>query len=142
MPRTMPAHAAIKMQKGMASQNVRWPSPNGPSEVRTAIDFAGDNVILASNADGTQLYIIGGNQNIDGLLDKTDDGSKDFLDLGPLAKIIYRARKDFDRFEEIDYVHRMGDGGHAKPRVFYDRLDHQLYIAGGEYKVKRGGIVN
>ncbi len=111
-------------------------------EIRTAIDFAADNVILAANADGTQLYLIGGNQNIDALLKKTADDSKDFLDLGELSKIIYRTRKDFDRFEEIDYVHKMGENGHEKPSVMYDRLNHQLYIAGGEYQVKREGIVH
>jgi hypothetical protein len=111
-------------------------------EIRTAIDFAADNVILASNADGTQLYLIGGNQNIDALLKKTADDSKDFLDLGALAKIIYRTRKDFDRFDEIDYVHAMGEGGHERPTVMYDKLNHQLYIAGGEYQVKREGIVH
>jgi hypothetical protein len=107
------------------------------------IDFAADNVILASNAEGTQLYLVGGNQDVRGLFDKTQlDATKDLVVLGLIKKITYRARKDFDRFEEIDYVHTMGEGGHEKPTLIFDQLNQTLAIAGGEYEVKREGIVH
>lgn len=111
-------------------------------EIRTAIDFAADDIILAANAEGTQLYLIGGNQNIDGLIPKVADDSKDFVNLGELKKVVYRTRKDFDRYEEIDYGHPMGEGGYERPVVMYDKLNHQLYVAGGEYKIKHEGITH
>lgn len=106
------------------------------------VDFSTDDVILAMNASGTQLYAIGGNQDMTPLLGKVADATKDFIDLGRVGKVIYRARKDFDKFEEIDYVHKMGEGGKEKPRLFYDKLSKQLSFAGGEYRVKHEGIIH
>lgn len=113
-------------------------------DLARVIEFPEDETVplLATNATGTQLYVIGGDQNLNDLLDEVTDKSKDYLDFGRIGKVIYRARKDFDQFEEIDYVHPMGEGKKEKPRLIYDKLNRQIYVVGGEYQVKREGIVH
>jgi hypothetical protein len=112
-------------------------------DLNLVIDFEGDKVLLAASPNGKQMYVIGGNQDIHALLGKLADDEKDFLDLGEVGAVVYRTRKDFDKFEEIDYKHKMGEGGHEKPRLMYDKLNKQLYFVGGEYDASRHeGIVH
>jgi hypothetical protein len=102
-----------------------------------------DKVILASDPQGNQLYFLGGNQDVTGILPKHHvDGHKDFIDLGECDHIIYTTDKDFDNFEEKDYQHEFGEETGERPRLMFDRLNQQLYLIGGAYEVKREGIVN
>jgi hypothetical protein len=100
-----------------------------------------DKVILASDPQGNQLYFLGGNQDVTGILPK-GSASKDFIDLGECDHIIYTTDKDFDNFEEKDYQHEFGEDTGERPRLIFDRLNQQLYLIGGAYEVKREGIVN
>jgi hypothetical protein len=102
-----------------------------------------DKVILASDPQGNQLYFLGGNQDVTGILPKRGvDGNKDFIDLGECDHIIYTADKDFDNFDPKDYQHEFGEETGERPRLMFDRLNQQLYLIGGAYEVKREGIVN
>lgn len=104
---------------------------------------AGRRPILASNAEGTQLYIIGGDQDLEGSLSKLgSDPTKDFADLGALGLIEYDTEKHFDDFRPTIYWHRTGEDGGELPRVMYDKRNRRLVIVGGEYRVKPEGIVN
>jgi hypothetical protein len=119
-------------------------SPNGE---KVNVEFPqSDNVLLASNAndsgDGNQLYAIGGNQDMSGILKRIPGGDKDFVDLGELLTIGYFTRKDFDHFEPTIYTHKLGEDGGARPQLMYDALNAQLYFVGGEYTIKRPGIEN
>jgi len=100
-----------------------------------------DKVILASDPQGNQLYFLGGNQDVTGILPKRLS-DKDFIDLGECDHIIYTTDKDFDNFEEKDYQHEFGEDTGERPRLIFDRLNQQLYLIGGAYEVKREGIVN
>lgn len=102
-----------------------------------------DKVIVASDPAGNQLYFLGGNQDVTGILPKRGvQGNKDFIDMGECDVIIYTADKDFDNFEEKDYQHEFGEETEERPRLMFDRLNQQLYLIGGAYEVKREGIVN
>lgn len=99
------------------------------------INFSDDHVTLASSPDGRQLYAIGGNQNLNGCLDKFEgiDPEKDFIDLGEMAFVVYEARKIHDDFEPVEYVHKFGGKGRTRPGWFYDRLKKAIFFIGGEY---------
>ncbi|MCU1284475.1 MAG: hypothetical protein JWO13_825 [Acidobacteriales bacterium] len=101
-----------------------------------------DKVILASNPKGDQLYIIGGDQNVDSLLKPGEAKSDKLVDLGELTNIEYFTRKKFDSFQPVTYVHELGEETGVRPRLKYDPINKQLHIAGGAYKVKPEGIVN
>ena len=101
----------------------------------------GHGVRLACTPDGQQLYIVGGDQELDlealGLLDRAN------VEVGELARVVYDTRKGFHNFERTHYVHDMGEGrGGRRPTLGYDALNHQLFIVGGTYSVRPEGITN
>ncbi len=107
------------------------------------IDFEGDKVKLASSANGKQLYAIGGNQNLNGSLDRfTDDDSKDLFDLGEAVEVQYFARKAVGDFQPVSYFHKFGEEGGQVPRLGYDKLRKEIFFIGGEYHVAPEGITN
>jgi len=107
---------------------------------------------LCSNEEGTQLYIEGGDQELDLSSIKMDGDRwvKDRMVVGEFAppegkrkyNITYRARKDFDGFEEIDYQHWLGEPSKdlrkpAAPFLEYEPRNHKLYITGGQYIIEK-----
>jgi hypothetical protein len=104
-------------------------------ETLNNLDFAGENVKLASAPNGRQLYLIGGNQDMDPELDGFEgvDPEKDLIDLGEVGFVVYEARKKHAGFEPIEYVHELGEETGELPRLMYDRLKHELFFVGGEY---------
>lgn len=97
---------------------------------------------LASSPDGTQLYLIGGNQDLSHCLSKFDvDTSKDFIDLGEIPFVVYSARKG-PSFADAEWVHSFGEEGGESPSAMYDKLSKKLYFIGGTYRVEQPGIVN
>lgn len=102
-------------------------------------NFAGTEV--ACTPDGENLYLIRGDMTID--LDALDiDSEKDYIELGPCTYISYHTRKGFHDFAPIDYWHRFGEEDGILPVLMYDSINHVLWFAGGNYKVKPEGIVN
>ena len=102
------------------------------------LEFDGDGVKLAMSPNGRQLYLIGGDQDLDrGLGDFTDDESKDLFDLGTALEVEYVARKTHSNYEPIAWYHKFGEekDGSELPRLFYDRLKREIFFAGGEYFV-------
>lgn len=98
---------------------------------------------LCSNEDGTQLFIVGGNQNINlNALGFPKAGQKEQMILGLADEITYRTRKKFDQFKTIDYFHGLGEDSGVKPYLAYKPRDKKLLIFGGRYKVKPEGIVD
>lgn len=117
-----------------------WIQPPDKAQAKLNLDETG--VKLASNADGTQLYLVGGNQRLDHCLKKfTDDGDKDFIDLGEALRVTYMARKA-PSFEKTDWVHDFGEESNLRPRVVYDQLNHRILFAGGTYTVEAPGIID
>jgi hypothetical protein len=91
--------------------------------------------------DGQNIYFVGGDQKIN-LGDLDIGGEKDFIELGPCVYICYHTTKDFHDFAPIDYFHEFGEEDGIKPMLAYDRLNQKLFLMGGNYNVKREGIVN
>lgn len=91
--------------------------------------------------DGENIYFVGGDQRID--LDMCEiGGDKDMVELGPCVYICYHTTKDFHDFAPIDYYHEFGEENGIQPMLAYDRLNRKLFLMGGDYRVKREGIVN
>lgn len=102
-----------------------------------------DAVKVASAPGGKQLYLLGGNQNIDAQLGSFgSDPAKDFVELGAAVQITYRARKSMDDFKLVDYWHKLGEETGEPPYAFYDRLKRRIFLAGGRYRVEAPGIIN
>ena len=102
-----------------------------------------DAVKVASAPGGKQLYLLGGNQNIDAQLGSFgSDPAKDFVELGAAVQITYRARKSMDDFTLVDYWHKLGEETGEPPYAFYDRLKRRIFLAGGRYRVEAPGIIN
>jgi hypothetical protein len=99
------------------------------------------NCKVVCTPDGENIYFVGGDQKIDlGNLDI--GGDKDMVELGPCVYICYHTTKDFHDFTPIDYFHEFGEEDGIQPMLAYDRLNQKLFLMGGNYQVKREGIVN
>lgn len=91
--------------------------------------------------DGNNIYFVGGDQRIDfEALGISSD--KDTIELGPCTYIAYFTTKGFHDFAPTKYWHRFGEEDGIFPRLGYDRLNKRLFLIGGNYQVKREGIVN
>jgi hypothetical protein len=109
-------------------------------------DFTGRGVKLASNAQGTQLYFVSGNQKVSkGELSHVGaDNSKELVDLGEATLIAYRARKAHVDGIASNYEHKFGEETGVRPRLMYDCRGPQprLFLSGGEYRIEAAGIIN
>lgn len=115
-------------------------TPGGP---RAKLDFSRDGVKLASNPEGTQLYLIDGNQDLNGSLSEFgSDTSKDFVDLGEALTITYQARKAHNNFNLASWRHKFGEEGGDRPFAFFDKLRKRIFLVGGTYKIEAPGIIN
>ena len=103
-------------------------------------DSVGPNTtLLSSNEDGTQLYLVGGDQSLDlDDLDITGDcATKELVTIGDVVKIYYETQKDFDKFEDIQYHHELGEETGELPILAYDRLNQRLLFVGGAYHIEK-----
>lgn len=113
--------------------------------------------LLAANERFTQLYFQGGSQELD--LKSMKIPERDSVVVGEAWLICYNARKSFDDFKDLDYVHGFGsEEAHPRlskkddlwedaeppedlfgtgdlPTVRYDNLNAKLYLDGGVYKI-------
>lgn len=110
------------------------------------LELTGQGIKLASNAKGTQLYCVGGDQRISrGQLTQLGvDNSKELIDLGEANYVAYRTRKSLAGGHLASYEHTLGEETGIGPRLMYDRrgAEPRLLFAGGEYHVEAAGIVN
>jgi hypothetical protein len=99
---------------------------------------------LCSSEDGRQLYIEGGDQEIDLKALKMDGEKwlKDSMVIGVLYEVTYRTAKGFHKFKTTDYFHKLGEESGVQPFVLYDPRNALLSISGGQYHTKDIGIVN
>lgn len=108
------------------------------------IEFDTHRPMLASSPDGKQLYIMGGDQQLD--LEQLEmDGPewlKDLMVIGILTQVTYETQKAFHQFQLIDYYHDLGEESGVQPLLVYDTLNRRLSVVGGQYEVKFEGIVN
>jgi len=101
--------------------------------------FKGTKVLCT--VDGENLYFCKGDQSVDfQALDIAAD--KDMIELGPCTYICYFTTKGFHDFVPTKYWHEFGEENEILPTLCYDRLNKRLFLMGGDYRVKRQGIVN
>lgn len=112
-----------------------------------------DRPLLTTSEDGTQLFIKGGDQdvNLKALQMDGKDWVKDRMILGRFAEpqgkrkfnISYLCEKDFDDFELIEYQHDLGEPpeGERKrrepPSLEFEPRNQLLYVTGGQYRIKK-----
>jgi hypothetical protein len=115
-----------------------------PDRNHVKVGFKDDGVRLASTAEGTQLVLIGGNQDISRTLGMfgAEDTTKDLLDLGDLKQIVYDAAKWQTDFTPQEWKHDLGEESGIRPRVLFNQLKKRIFFAGGTYRVERPGIVD
>jgi hypothetical protein len=119
--------------------SLRLVSPSGEQ----SIEWPTDRPKLASNAEGTQLYIIGGDQDLSSDLARFgSDISKDLVELGEVSNVVYVARKAQSNFSEVEWDHEFGEEGGEPPIAFFDKLKRRIFLVGGTYRVEEPGIVN
>ena len=104
----------------------------------------GDVVMLTVEESGTQLYAVGGDQElpIDQLMDQFGMVKNDIRDnmlIGTILMATYRTRKSFEKQgkEDIDFFHAIGSEGSrgVYPVLIYHPRDESIEIAGGRYYV-------
>lgn len=119
--------------------------PDGMSKWGS-LDLQGKGVVLSSNASGTQLFCVGGNQTMTPaqLSMLGADVSKEVIDLGEARYVAYRTRKGFVGGKMASYEHALGEETRVFPRLLYDRRASKprLTFAGGEYRIEAPGIIN
>lgn len=104
----------------------------------------GDVVMLTVEESGTQLYAVGGDQELplDQLIEQFGMVKNDIRDnmlIGTILMCTYRTRKSFEKQgrEEIDFFHAIGKEGSrgVYPVLIYHPRDQSIEIAGGRYYV-------
>lgn len=108
----------------------------------SVLSFDGKGFLLTSNPAGTQLYIVGAPASFTSDDLGEFDTTKDLIDLGPVKYIVYRTEKGFDKFKSYEYKHKLGEESGDRPTLIYDRRNHRLLLAGGNYEVRPEGIVD
>ena len=122
------------------------------SEEVTPIEFdEEDNIIVASNPNGTALYLIGEADLDDEDLEEMglgeDEISKDLVEIGHIHAISYFADKhhlEGPKYQEkgASYRHEFGEEGGTLPTLYLNKLSNELSILGGSYKIEEEGIKN
>ncbi len=129
--------------------------PTGPKKLQRSVTIQAPDsgtdplkklrkqVRLTASEDCKQLYFTGGDQAID--LKKLGFKAADIHDsvlIGKVKEITYRTKKDFDKFKTLDYYHGLGEVTKVLPVLTYNPRDRRMYLSGGQYQIKREGIVN
>ena len=106
----------------------------------------GHDTRLGSNEDGTQLFLVGGDQAVDlaaipwlrrdGAGGNGGNGAgKEKVLIGPVASITYYADKAHLDSGPGSYQHTFGEDGGEPPVLVYDTRNEELELVGGSYRV-------
>lgn len=68
---------------------------------------------------------------------KVHPDSKNRDDKDRFHNIAYHTRKDFDKFEPIDYQHDLGEETGVRPFLEFDPRNKKLYVSGGQYFIEQ-----
>ena len=102
-----------------------------------------ERIVVAANEDGTQLFFVGGDQSLDlKSLGMTKADIRDNMLIGVLRGIVYQTRKGFDEFELTNYTHKLGEETGMQPVLIYHPRSETMEVSGGQYRLKRPGIIN
>ena len=109
------------------------------------INFKHDRPALVSATNARQLYLVGGDQDISAALAVfgARDRGDGTLELGELRRLDYKQRKEHVPDPDVDeWRHELGEENGIRPVLVFDSSNKKLLIEGGDYEVRREGIVN
>jgi len=106
------------------------------------IDTEGRGVVLAASPSGGQLYLMGGDQEVDPEDFGIEETGKDKVLLGAVDEITYLTAKALDDFELHDYFHELGEESGERPLLVYDRLNRMLELVDGHYSTRAEGLID
>ena len=109
-----------------------------------------NEIWVSCDAEGKQIYFVGGDQNLDNILDQleTKDSFKQtFIVLGFCHFITYFTDKhhlegDDEQQFGVPYEHEFGEQGGTWPILLYDTENKKMMLSGGTYEVRDVGIWN
>jgi len=113
-----------------------------PAGEQFALPFEGARVRLAASPKGGQLYLCGGDQQVDLDALGIEETGKDKVLLGVVDEITYHTAKALDDFQPHNYFHELGEESGSRPLLIYDRLNRSLELVGGNYRTQPEGLVD
>lgn len=112
------------------------------AEEQLALSFEHTQVRLCASPGGGQLYLAGGDQQVDVESFGIEETRKDFVVLGAVDEIVYYTAKAMDDFKPHSYFHELGEESGQRPVLIYDRLNQSLQFVGGHYTTRPEGLVD
>jgi hypothetical protein len=107
------------------------------------LSFAKSDAKLADNGTRTQLYVVGGDQEMGNdafdYLGVRRSGSRPRL--GAAVFIVYDTIKGQDNFTSV-LCHEFAEEDGRRPTIYYDEKAQRILIRGGSYVIEDRGIVN
>jgi hypothetical protein len=104
----------------------------------------GQRPLLVSDESARQLYFVGGDQDLSsGIGAFNPDSHSGVIELGEVRRIDYKQRKEHVPEPGLDeWKHNFGEESGVLPALLFDRQTRQLLLQGGEYVIRREGIIN
>lgn len=101
-----------------------------------------NQIRVAANPEGTQIYFIGGDQTLN-----VEDDGKTYVPVGVVDEIVYFADKHHlegpeEQKRGMQYRHGFGEESGVKPLLVYNTVSQTFILVGGNYEVKSEGIVD
>lgn len=106
------------------------------------IENLGD-CLLSQNEAGNQIFVVGGDQELDLEQFGIDRDPHELEVLGILSDVWYYTNKTHlieKDGGEATYHHTFGGKGRRRPTLIYDVPNAQLLVAGGDYQILPEGI--
>jgi hypothetical protein len=109
------------------------------------IDFKRPRPKVVSDESARQIWFFEGDQDVTDSLASfgAHDRGAGLYELGEARRIDYKQRKEHVPDPDVDeWRHEFGEETGVRPTVVFDRNRKRLILEGGEYEIRREGIVN
>jgi hypothetical protein len=109
------------------------------------IDFKRPRPKVVSDESARQIWFFEGDQDVTDSLASfgAHDRGAGLFELGEARRIDYKQRKEHVPDPDVDeWRHEFGEETGVRPTVLFDRNRKRLMLEGGEYEIRREGIVN
>jgi len=109
------------------------------------IDFRQPRPKVVTDESARQIWFFEGDQDVTDSLASfgAHDRGAGLFELGEARRIDYKQRKEHVPDPDVDeWRHEFGEETGVRPTVVFDRNRKRLMLEGGEYEIRREGIVN
>jgi len=109
------------------------------------IDFKRPRPKVVTDESARQIWFFEGDQDVSDSLASfgAHDRGAGLYELGEARRIDYKQRKEHVPDPDVDeWRHEFGEETGVRPTVVFDRNRKRLILEGGEYEIRREGIVN